>query len=153
VKPVVPLDVRVGRVYDEPAANGTRVLVDRLWPRGLRKDAARLDAWEKDVAPSSELRTWYGHDPAKFDEFRRRYLAELAGDTQRAALGRLRALASEQGPLILLTATRDVDHSQAAVLAELLLAPAEPAEPAEPADPSDPADPADPPVPAGPERG
>ena len=96
----MPLDVRVARVYDEPAANGTRVLVDRLWPRGLRKDAARLDAWAKDVAPSSELRTWYGHDPALFDEFRRRYLAELAGTTQQAALGQLRALASAPGPLI-----------------------------------------------------
>jgi len=128
VKLALPLDVRVGRVYDESAANGTRVLVDRLWPRGLRKDAARLDAWAKDVAPSSELRTWYGHDPAKFDEFRRRYLAELAGSTQRAALGRLRALASAQGPLVLLTATRDVDHSQAAVLADLLRPTAEPAE-------------------------
>ena len=116
----MPLDVRVGRVYDESAANGTRVLVDRLWPRGLRKDAARLYAWAKDVAPSSELRTWYGHDPARFDEFRRRYLAELAGTTQRAALDRLRALASAPGPLILLTATRDVNHSQAAVLADLL---------------------------------
>jgi uncharacterized protein YeaO (DUF488 family) len=146
----VPLDVRVGRVYDEPASNGTRVLVDRLWPRGLRKDAARLDAWAKDVAPSSELRTWYGHDPALFDEFRRRYLAELAGATQRAALGRLRALASAQGPLILLTATRDVDHSQAAVLADLL---EQTDDAAELADPADPGDPADPPVPAGPERG
>jgi uncharacterized protein YeaO (DUF488 family) len=134
VKSVVPLDVQVGRVYDEPAANGTRVLVDRLWPRGLRKDAARLDAWAKDVAPSSELRTWYGHDPARFDEFRRRYLAELAGSTQRAALDRLRALASAPGLLILLTATRDVDHSQAAVLAELLRPTADPADPAGPAE-------------------
>jgi uncharacterized protein YeaO (DUF488 family) len=138
VKSVVPLDVRVARVYDEPAANGTRVLVDRLWPRGLRKDAARLDAWAKDVAPSSELRTWYGHDPALFDEFRRRYLAELAGTTQQAALGQLRALASAPGPLILLTATKDVDHSQAAVLADLLRSAA---------------DPADPPIPASPKRG
>jgi uncharacterized protein YeaO (DUF488 family) len=140
----LPLDVRVGRVYDEPAATGTRVLVDRLWPRGLRKDAARLEAWAKDVAPSSELRTWYGHDPAKFDEFRQRYLAELAGSTQQAALARLRALASAPGPLILLTATRDVDHSQAAVLAELLRAPVAPAEGGERADPADPADPAEP---------
>jgi uncharacterized protein YeaO (DUF488 family) len=129
----LPLDVRVGRVYDEPAANGTRVLVDRLWPRGLRKDAARLDAWAKDIAPSSELRTWYGHDPARFGEFRRRYLAELAGSAQRAALGRLRALASAHGPLILLTATTDVDHSQAAVLAELLRQAAHAADPVAPA--------------------
>lgn len=119
----MPLNVRVRRVYDEPRAeDGARVLVDRIWPRGLSKDAAKLDVWAKDVAPSSELRTWYGHDPARFDEFRRRYLAELASSPQRAALGRLRALASAgvPRPLTLLTATRDVDHSQAAVLAQLL---------------------------------
>jgi uncharacterized protein YeaO (DUF488 family) len=124
--PVSPLDVRVRRVYDEPSdADGTRVLVDRIWPRGLRKDALRLDDWARDVAPSSELRKWYGHDPAKFEEFRQRYLVELTRDPQRAALGRLRALAAarSQEPgktLTLLTATRDVDHSQAAVLARLL---------------------------------
>ncbi len=130
VKPVSPLDVRVRRVYDEPsAADGTRVLVDRLWPRGVRKDAIRLDDWAKDVAPSAELRTWYGHDPAKFSEFRRRYVGELAGSTQRAALGRLRALAAAGRPLTLLTATRDVDHSQAEVLAQLLRQASEPAEP------------------------
>jgi len=133
--PVSPLDIRVRRVYDEPsAADGTRVLVDRIWPRGLRKDAIRLDDWAKDAAPSSELRTWYGHDPAKFEEFRRRYLGELTGGPQRAALGRLRALAAAQSQkphktLTLLTATRDVDHSQAAVLAQLLRQSAEPAEP------------------------
>ena len=115
-----PVDVRVRRVYDEPsAADGARVLVDRVWPRGLRKDTLHLDEWAKDVAPSAELRTWYGHDPAKFGEFRQRYLNELAGSAPRAALGRLRALAVK-GPLTLLTATRDVDHSQAAVLARLL---------------------------------
>jgi uncharacterized protein YeaO (DUF488 family) len=114
-------DIRVRRVYDQPeAADGARVLVDRIWPRGLRKDAVRLDDWAKDVAPSSELRTWYGHDPAKFGEFRQRYLGELSGASQRAALGRLRALAAAGRPLTLLTATRDVDHSQAAVLARLL---------------------------------
>jgi uncharacterized protein YeaO (DUF488 family) len=131
VKPVSPLDVRVCRVYEEPsAADGIRVLVDRIWPRGLRKDAIRLDDWARDVAPSSELRTWYGHDPAKFEEFRRRYLGELAGGPQRAALGRLRALAAGRTEtLTLLTATRDVDHSQAAVLAQLLRQSAEPAEP------------------------
>jgi uncharacterized protein YeaO (DUF488 family) len=104
------------------------VLVDRVWPRGLRKDAIRLDDWAKDAAPSTGLRIWYGHDPAKFEEFRRRYLAELAGSTQRAALGRLRALAVAGRPLTLLTATRDLDHSQAAVLARLLRQSAEPEE-------------------------
>jgi uncharacterized protein YeaO (DUF488 family) len=121
VSPVSPADVRVRRVYEEPsAADGARILVDRIWPRGLRKDVIRLDDWAKDVAPSAELRTWYGHDPAKFAEFRQRYLGELAGSPQRAALGRLRALAAAGRPLTLLTATRDVEHSQAAVLAQLL---------------------------------
>jgi len=116
----VPPEIRIRRVYEEPSpADGTRVLVDRLWPRGLRKDAAALDDWAKDVAPSTELRTWYGHDPARFDEFRRRYLDELSHSGQRAALGRLRALASG-GPVTLLTATRDLEHSQAAVLAQVL---------------------------------
>ena len=129
MSPVSPPDVRVRRVYDEPsAADGARVLVDRIWPRGLRKDAARLDDWARDVAPSNELRTWYGHDPARFSEFRQRYLGELVGSPQRAALGRLRALASSGRPVTLLTATRDVDHSQAAVLAQLLRRACEPAE-------------------------
>ena len=104
------------------------MLVDRVWPRGLRKDALRLDDWAKDVAPSSDLRKWYGHDPAKFDEFRQRYLGELAGSAPRAALARLRALAASGRPLTLLTATRDVEHSQAAVLARLLRELAEPDE-------------------------
>ncbi len=95
------------------------MLVDRLWPRGLRKDAGRFDEWAKDVAPSSELRTWYGHDPAKFGEFCRRYTAELAQGTSRAALDHLAALAAA-GPVTLLTATRDVGHSEAVVLAHLL---------------------------------
>lgn len=113
-------DIRVRRVYDEPAPDdGARVLVDRIWPRGLRKEIARLDDWVKDAAPSTELRTWYGHDPAKFAEFRRRYTAELAAPAGRAALGKLRDQAAA-GPVTLLTATRDTDHSQAAVLAELV---------------------------------
>lgn len=114
-------DIRVRRVYDRPEPqDGTRVLVDRLWPRGLRKEAAGLDEWAKDVAPSNELRTWYGHDPVKFGEFCRRYTDELSRGAPRAALNHLAAVASGGGPLTLLTATRDVDHSQAAVLAQLL---------------------------------
>lgn len=109
--------VRVKRVYDEPAAaDGARVLVDRVWPRGIKKEAARLHEWARDVAPSAELRRWYGHDPDRFDEFRRRYVAELAEPGPRAALERLRALVAER-PVTLLTATRDVRLSQAAVLA------------------------------------
>ena len=113
-------DIRVRRVYEDPSPeDGARVLVDRVWPRGLRKDAARLDEWAKDVAPSTGLRTWYRHDPAKFEEFCRRYTAELAGPEQREALGRLRARAAG-GPVTLLTATRELGLSQAAVLADLL---------------------------------
>jgi uncharacterized protein YeaO (DUF488 family) len=92
------------------------VLVDRVRPRGLRKYAARLDEWAKDVAPSTELRTWYRHDPARFDEFRQRYTAELAQPGPREAIGRLRALAGDQ-PVTLLTATRELNLSQATVLA------------------------------------
>ena len=113
-------NIRVRRVYDEPSPDdGTRVLVDRVWPRGLRKDAAHLDEWAKDVAPSTELRTWYQHDPDKFAEFRRRYAAELAEPGPHDVLKRLRAEAAS-GPLTLLTATKDVDISQAAVLAALI---------------------------------
>jgi len=113
---------RIGfrRIHEEPAPeDGTRVLVDRVWPRGLRKENAPFDEWLRDVAPSTELRRWYGHDPARFDEFRRRYLDELADPARREALGHLRDLAA-RGPLTLLTATRDVEHSQAAVLADWL---------------------------------
>lgn len=95
------------------------MLVDRVWPRGLAKAKAHLDEWAKDVAPSTELRQWYGHDPAKFDEFRERYERELDEPERHEALQRLAERAG-QGPLTLLTATKDVEHSQAAVLADLL---------------------------------
>ena len=123
-------EIRVRRVYDAPSpADGARVLVDRIWPRGLRKDAAHLTEWAKDAAPSTELRQWYGHDPEKYDEFRRRYTAELSGPAQRAELAKLRALAAA-GPVTLLTATRAVDISQATVLAEILRHPVADAKPA-----------------------
>jgi uncharacterized protein YeaO (DUF488 family) len=112
--------IRVRRVYDEPSpADGARVLVDRIWPRGISKEAARLQEWAKDIAPSSELRRWYAHDPAKFAEFRRRYLDELSQPEALAALARLRELGASS-PVTLLTATRDIELSQAAVLAEQL---------------------------------
>jgi uncharacterized protein YeaO (DUF488 family) len=108
------------RVYDDPAPDGgVRVLVDRVWPRGLTKDAAHLDEWMKEVAPSTPLRRWYGHRPERFTEFRRRYLAELAAGQPAAAMTRLRELARTT-KVTLLTATKDVNHSQAAVLAEQL---------------------------------
>ena len=112
--------VRVRRVYDAPAAgDGARVLVDRLWPRGLRKTDADLAEWCKQVAPSNELRTWYQHDPAKTGEFTRRYRAELREPERAAALAHLRELADAQ-PVTLLTAAKALDISQAAVLADLL---------------------------------
>ena len=112
--------ILVRRIYDPPAAgDGARILVDRLWPRGLSKQDAAIDAWYRDIAPSTELRQWFGHDPGRFDEFDRRYRREL-GEPDRAELvAELRALA-QQGPVTLLTATKAVDISQAAVLATVL---------------------------------
>lgn len=109
--------MRVRRAYEEPAPDdGRRVLVDRLWPRGLAKADAAVDEWLKAVAPSAELRKWYAHEPERFAEFARRYRAELHGAE---ALGHLRDLAGA-GPLTLLTATRDLEHAHTAVLAPLL---------------------------------
>ncbi|MYS48333.1 DUF488 domain-containing protein [Streptomyces sp. BBFR109] len=108
------------RVYEDTSPeDGKRVLVDRVWPRGMRKEDAHLDEWLREVAPSTDLRHWYGHEPSRFDEFRRRYLAELRDAGHREAVGHLRDLA-DHDRLTLLTATKDVDHSQAAVLAEWL---------------------------------
>lgn len=123
-------DVRVKRVY-EPVSpdDGERVLVDRLWPRGVSKAAAHLDEWDKDVAPSDELRRWYGHDPAKFAEFRRRYADELREPARAKALAHLNE-AAKHGTVTLLTATKDAARSEAAVLAEQLRAGA--ASPAQP---------------------
>ncbi|HVO14872.1 MAG TPA: DUF488 family protein [Alphaproteobacteria bacterium] len=106
--------IRVKRVYDPPArADGTRILIDRVWPRGLSKKAVDADEWLKDVAPSTALRRWFGHDPAKWTEFRRRYAAELA--EQDAAVAHLRALA-RRGTVTLVFAARDAEHSNAAAL-------------------------------------
>ena len=112
--------VRVGRVYDERTAqDGIRVLVDRLWPRGLTKNRADLDEWCKQIAPSAALRRWYGHDPDRFTEFARRYRLELDDPERAQHLEHLRDVARRH-TLTLLTATRNVDTSEAAVLADLL---------------------------------
>lgn len=112
--------VRYRRIYDKPShSDGKRVLVDRVWPRGVRKADAHLDEWLRDVAPSSELRRWYGHEVDRFADFSRGYLAELRDGPQRQAVEHLRQLAREHD-VTLLTATRDVEHSQAAVLARWL---------------------------------
>lgn len=108
---------RLKRAY-EPASpeDGTRVLVDRLWPRGVRKEDARIDWWAKEVAPSTELRRWYGHDPARFEEFAARYRRELVGND---ALAELRALDARE-TVTLVHAAGDTRHAHARVLRDLL---------------------------------
>lgn len=112
--------MRLKRVYDPPAAaDGYRVLIDRLWPRGLAKAEVAADEWLRDIAPSTALRRWFAHDPARWDEFRRRYAAELHSAAAAAALAHLRALAA-RGPLTLLYAAKDEHHNHAVALRQLL---------------------------------
>lgn len=112
--------IRFRRIYDERSPDdGVRVLVDRIWPRGIRKEQAHVEEWLREVAPSTELRKWFGHDPDRFAEFRRRYLVELRAPERKHALQHLREVA-EAHHVTLLTASRDLEHSQAAVLAGLL---------------------------------
>lgn len=109
--------VRLRRAYDPPQPqDGLRILVDRLWPRGLARDRAALDDWMKDIAPSTALRKWFGHDPARWAEFQSRYRAELQGQP---ALDRLRDLAAKQ-TVTLIFAARDTDHNEAVVLRDIL---------------------------------
>ncbi|MBX6350597.1 MAG: DUF488 domain-containing protein [Clostridia bacterium] len=118
-------DVRIKRVYDAASPeDGRRVLVDRLWPRGLSKDAAAVDEWLRDIAPSDELRRWFAHEPDRWPEFRRRYRDELADPRRSEALRRLRELA-RAGRVTLLFAARDEERNNAAVLAEILREPSE----------------------------
>lgn len=113
-------EVKVRRIYEEPlGTDGKRILVDRLWPRGLSKEKAHIDEWCKAVAPSAELRKWYGHDPRLFEDFSRRYRKELQEPDPAAALNQLRSLA-QQGPLTLLTATKEPSTSEAAVLSAMI---------------------------------
>ena len=114
--------VQVRRAYEEPREDdGRRILVDRVWPRGLSRDRAHLDEWCKEVAPSPDLRRWYGHEPDRFEEFARRYRAELEEPERAEALAHLQDLAGA-GRLTLLTGARRSDISQATVLAQLLAA-------------------------------
>lgn len=114
-----PPTISVARVYDDIGEGvGNRILVDRLWPRGVSRSDRAFDLWLREVAPSAALRKWYSHDPVRFDEFGRRYRAELADETE-GVLDQLRELAAD-GPVILLTATKDIDHSSAAVLRDVL---------------------------------
>ncbi len=113
-------DVRIKRAYDPPAAeDGYRVLIDRVWPRGVSREDLRIDEWARDLAPSAELRRWFGHDPARFAEFRTRYRAELEGQAEKLTELRWRAQA---GTLTLVYGARDREHNNAVVVAELLRA-------------------------------
>ncbi len=111
------MDVRIQRVYDHEPREGAVFLVDRLWPRGVRKDELKLDGWVKDAAPSTELRQWFGHRSERFAEFARRYRAEL--DAHPEVLQPLRDAAA-RGPVTLLYAAKDPVHNQAVVLRDYL---------------------------------
>ena len=112
------MDIRLKRAYDAASrSDGYRVLIDRLWPRGVSKQRAKLDEWEKELAPSTELRQWFGHEPSRFAAFRRRYIEELRGQRPRLTALRRQALA---GTLTLIYGARDSEHNEAVVLAQVL---------------------------------
>ena len=113
-------NIRIKRAYEEPdEEDGTRILVDRLWPRGLTKEKARVDLWLKDIAPSTELRKWFAHDPAKWAEFRSRYLEELKGNKEQLSLLRQEAA---KGNVTLVYGAKDQQHNEAVILQTLLTA-------------------------------
>ncbi len=119
VKRISPDRLRLKRAYEDPAPeDGTRILVDRLWPRGLKKDKAAIDQWAKDLAPSTGLRKWFGHEAARWPEFRERYSAELRHHAEQ--LDQLRELA-QRGRITLVYAARDEQHNDAVVLRDVLL--------------------------------
>ncbi len=110
--------IRLKRVYEKPAKeDGLRILVERLWPRGFTKQKAKVDLWLKDIAPSTELRKWFGHDPAKWEQFRKRYEAELKRKTDSLKLLRQKA---KEGTITLVFAARDEKHNNAVVLKRFL---------------------------------
>jgi uncharacterized protein YeaO (DUF488 family) len=112
------VDVRLKRAHDPAAsADGYRVLIDRLWPRGISRKRAKLDDWEKELSPSTELRQWFGHEPRRFEEFRRRYIDELRSHRPRLTALRRRA---RDGTLTLVYSAHDTEHNDAVVLAEVL---------------------------------
>ncbi|HWG77745.1 MAG TPA: DUF488 domain-containing protein [Steroidobacteraceae bacterium] len=112
-------EIHIKRAYESPSAHdGTRVLVDRMWPRGLKKTDAAISQWMKDIAPSTELRKWFGHDPERWEEFRQRYEGEL--DAKGELLGKLKELAAK-GPLTLVYSAHDEAHNQAVVLRDKLV--------------------------------
>ena len=118
-KKIAAANIRLKRAYERPApADGTRILVDRLWPRGVSKAAAAIDRWVKEIAPSTTLRKWFGHDPARWPEFRRRYAAELREHADELASLRNQA---RRGPITLIYSAHDEAHNDAVVLRSILL--------------------------------
>lgn len=116
---IIQTDIRLKRAYEPPSsADGVRILVDRLWPRGVSKKRAAIDQWLRDVAPSTELRRWFGHEPSRWNDFCRRYKAELSHHEE--LLNQLRAMA-RKGPLTLIYAARDETHNEAVVLRDVLI--------------------------------
>ena len=114
------MPIRTRRVYESPTReDGYRILIDRIWPRGVSKEEAKLDEWARELAVSPELRRWFGHDPAKWNEFRDRYRAELLAPEHRAALEAL-ALRAQSGPVTIVYGARDEQHNNAVALAEVL---------------------------------
>ena len=110
--------LKIKRIYDPPSPeDGKRILVDRLWPRGIRKEDAAIDEWLKEIAPTAELRTWFGHDPARYEEFKKRYTLELKDKVD--LMGRIRNEA-RRGTVTLLFSARDIEHNNATVLKEIL---------------------------------
>ena len=113
-------NIRIKRAYEEPdGEDGTRILVDRLWPRGLTKEKAKVDFWLKDVAPSTDLRKWFAHDPAKWADFRSRYLEDLKGQKDQRSLLRQEAA---KGAVTLVYGAKDQQHNEAVILQRLLTA-------------------------------
>jgi len=110
--------IKIKRIYDQPSSNdGKRILIDRLWPRGIRKEGAPIDEWLKDIAPSNVLRKWFGHDPANWQEFKKKYARELR--TQTELLERLKEEA-KHGTITLLFAAKDIQHNNAVALKDIL---------------------------------
>lgn len=111
--------ITLKRIYEKPeASDGYRILVDRLWPRGVSKEKAHLDLWLKDIAPSTELRKWFGHDPEKWPEFQKKYIAEIAANQE--AFTKLKKIEEENKVVTLLYAARDETHNEAVVIKSLL---------------------------------
>lgn len=111
--------IKIKRIYEQPSErDGYRVLVDRLWPRGISKNQAKIDLWLKEIAPSNDLRKWFSHDPKKWDRFRKKYRLEL--NRKRALLLEIKQAEKEKGTLTLLYSAKDKEHNQAVVLSAIL---------------------------------